>query len=106
MLSHHALANPQTHAQVTPPSRYLYIKNHVVAPNNKTVYRLVPLKHVQWIEYDPEDNKMSIQMVGKPDPDVYVSPPNVTQIDPYAVKRTFLNVLRELRSDGDIIEGW
>lgn len=85
--------------------RYLYIKNHV-SPMNNLVYRVISLRHVQWMEYDPDTNQMKIQMMGKPDPDLYMIPPELQTHDPHIVKRTFFTVLRELRSDGEFIEGW
>lgn len=67
---------------------------------------MVAMKHVQWMEYDPDTNEMKIQMIGKPDPDVYGISPDIKERDPNVVKRTFLSVVRELRSDGEMIECW
>lgn len=87
-------------------SRYLYIKNHRTKTNTY-VQRLIPLNHVQYIEFDSDHNEMRIKMVGSNEHvDVYKPETGTIAIDKDLSKRMFYDILRDARADGKVIEGW
>jgi|688.fasta_scaffold616734_2 hypothetical protein len=88
--------------------RYLYIKHHKTK-SNTYVQRIVPLKSVQWIEYDSVCNEMRIKMIGTDEneqPDVYKAETGTPMLDNDLVKRAFYDIVKDIRAEGKVIEGW
>lgn len=92
MLQQH-LGHP--HTQHTAP-RFMYVRKAVGAQ------RLIMMKHVEWIEYDPIKNALRMKMAYTPEPDEYIPNPQVE--DPSTAKRVFYDLLKDARSDGRVIE--
>lgn len=91
--------------------RFLYIKTHKHIPEvgkpASYVQRIVPMRNVQWVEYDADRNEVRVKTVGSGDgaAEVY-GPEGKTAIDREVVKRLFYDILKDARAEGKVIEGW
>lgn len=90
---------------------FLYIKSH---PLNSTrlsqsstdhiktnVQRLIPLKHVQYIDYDPDHNELHVKLIGQQDVDVYAPQ---DPLDRSNTKRVFYDILKDARANSKVVE--
>lgn len=88
-------------------THFLYLKNHKIQHTpgitSKTAYtqRIVPLRHVQWVEYQQEHNILRVKMVDAPHAEEFHAEKGE---DPSVVKKVFYDILKELRSSGKVIE--
>lgn len=86
-------------------TQYLYLKHHRVHHGlaNKVTYtqRIVPIRHVQWVEYQPEGNLLRVKLVDGSHAEEYHAEKDD---DPAVVKKVFYDILKEMRSNGKVIE--
>jgi len=86
-------------SQATPtPVRVLYVKRGT-GPQ-----KLIFMKHVQWVEYEPSRNALRVKLAGTKDNVVDEFIPDPRTDDPTIAKRIFYDIVRDVRSDGKLIE--
>lgn len=87
-------------------ARFIYLKHHKKDGTQRPVQRIIPMKHVQYIELDPDTHAMSIQMIGAKHPDIYKPMTGDEMQDKELSLRLFYDLLKDARADGKVIEGW
>jgi hypothetical protein len=88
---------------------HLYLKHHKCPASGPTkrpqqppyVQRIVSMQHAHWIEFDPKRNVLRIKMPDTFLPDEYTVDEGQ---DPNLVKRTFYDILKDVRQNGKVVE--